>query len=91
MSDSEIRQIAARIDAGQKPTVYFTAAAVGIDEGRSGRIVGMADPSEPDYLRVRPTGSTDTLAFSPCELTLTRPGSGRTTQRQRGRAGRRIR
>ncbi|MCM6771889.1 hypothetical protein NDR87_03650 [Nocardia sp. CDC159] len=73
LSDSEIRQLAARIEAGQKPTVWFTAAAVGIEAGRSGKVVGMADPSEPDYLRVRPAGSTDTLAFSPSELTLASP------------------
>ncbi|WP_036569396.1 hypothetical protein, partial [Nocardia sp. BMG51109] len=89
LSDSEIRQIAADIDAGRPPTVWFTADAVGITEGRSGKVVALADPSEPDYLRVRPTGSTDVLAFSPTELTLARPARRRAAQ-QHPRATRRT-
>ena len=81
LSDTEVRRIAADIDAGRPPTVWFTADAVGITEGRSGKVVALADPSEPDYLRVRPTGSTDVLAFSPTELTLARPARRSTQQR----------
>ncbi|MBF6183148.1 MULTISPECIES: hypothetical protein [Nocardia] len=73
LSDSDIRQLAAAVDAGRSPTVWFTADAVGIEEGRSGKVVAVADPGEPDFLHVRPAGSGDTLAFSPTELTLTRP------------------
>ncbi|RDI63896.1 hypothetical protein [Nocardia pseudobrasiliensis] len=73
LSDSEIRRIAADVEAGRRRTVWFTADAVGMTEGRSGKVVAVADRSEPDYLRVRPSGSSDTLAFSPAELTLTRP------------------
>ncbi|MGW4369772.1 hypothetical protein ACWEKT_29395 [Nocardia takedensis] len=79
LSDTEIRRIAREIDAGRHPTVWFTASAVGLREGRSGRIVAVADPTDPDYLRVRPSGSTDTLAFSPDELTLLNPTRRRTT------------
>ncbi|WP_157124634.1 hypothetical protein [Nocardia pseudovaccinii] len=83
LSDTEIRQLAAALAAGRSPTVWFTSAAVGIAEGRSGTLVAVADPSEPDHLRVRPSRSADTLAFSPIELTLARPAP-RTTRQQPG-------
>lgn len=82
LSDAQIRQLSTDIAAGCSPTVWFTSDAVGINEGRSGKVIALADPTEPDYLRVRPTGSTDTLAFSPTELTLTRPTRRRTTSEQ---------
>ncbi|NNH68819.1 hypothetical protein HLB23_02835 [Nocardia uniformis] len=82
LSDAEIERLSAEIDAGGAPTVWFTAAAVGIDEGRSGKVVAVADRAEPDFLRVRPSGSTDTLAFSPNELTLDRPARRRNTHQQ---------
>ncbi len=81
LSDNEIRRLAGEIEAGRRPTVWFTAEAVGLREGGSGKIVAIADPTEPDYLRVRPSGSTDTLAFSPDELTLVNPTRHRTTRR----------
>ncbi|MFF0489083.1 hypothetical protein ACFYTQ_08660 [Nocardia sp. NPDC004068] len=77
LSDTEIRQLMADLEAGRHPTVWFTPQAVGIPEGRSGKIIAIADPSEPDFLRVRPAGVNDTLAFSPAELTLTRPARRR--------------
>ncbi|MBF6169899.1 hypothetical protein [Nocardia blacklockiae] len=73
LSDIDIRQLAADLAAGRSPTVWFTSAAVGIEEGRSGTLVAIADPAEPDHLRVRPSRCTDVLAFSPSELTRTRP------------------
>ena len=74
LSDNEIRTIAAELKAGHRPpTVWFTAEAVGLSEGRSGRLIAVADASEPDYLRVRPSGSRDTLALSPNEVTLVNP------------------
>lgn len=82
LSDTEIERLAAEIDAGRAPIVWFTAAAVGVDEGRSGKVVAIAHPSEPDFLRVRLTGSTDTLAFSPTELTLARPPRRHSTHQQ---------
>ncbi|MGW4246013.1 hypothetical protein [Nocardia sp. NPDC004722] len=74
LSDTEIRQIAAEIDAGKPPMVWFTAAAVGVPEGRSGKVMSLGDPSEGDFLQVKPTGSKDVLSFGPTEVTLTKPG-----------------
>jgi hypothetical protein len=73
LSDTEIRQIATDIAAGAAPMVWFTAEAVGVPEGRSGKVVALGDPTEGDFLQVRPTGSKDVLSFSPTEVTLTKP------------------
>ncbi|MCM6778600.1 DUF6319 family protein [Nocardia sp. CDC159] len=73
LSDTEIRQIATDIAGGRPPMVWFTAAAVGVPEGRSGKVVALGDPAEGDFLQVRPTGSKDVLSFSPTEVTLTKP------------------
>ncbi|MCX4096956.1 DUF6319 family protein [Nocardia sp. alder85J] len=73
LSDTEIRQIAAEIADGSPPMVWFTAEAVGVPEGRSGKVVALGDPTEGDFLQVRPTGSKDVLSFSPTEVTLTKP------------------
>ncbi|MFI5777627.1 DUF6319 family protein [Nocardia sp. NPDC051570] len=81
LSDTEIRQITAEIAGGRPPMVWFTAAAVGVPEGRSGKVVALGDPAEGDFLQVRPTGSKDVLSFSPTEVTLTKPAR-RTTPGQ---------
>ncbi|QLY33024.1 DUF6319 family protein [Nocardia huaxiensis] len=73
LSETEIRHIAEQIDAGRPPMVWFTAAAVGVPEGRSGKVISLGDPSEGDYLQVKPTGSKDVLSFGPTEVTLTKP------------------
>ncbi|MFE3026990.1 DUF6319 family protein [Nocardia tengchongensis] len=73
LSDTEIREIAAEIDAGRPPMVWFTALAVGVPEGRSGKVMSLGDPSEGDFLQVKPTGSKDVLSFGPTEVTLTKP------------------
>jgi len=73
LSDSEIEHIAAEIAAGRPPMVWFTAVAVGVPEGRSGKVVALGDPAEGDFLQVRPTGSKDVLSFSPVEVTVTKP------------------
>ncbi|MEV0465437.1 DUF6319 family protein [Nocardia tengchongensis] len=73
LSDTEIREIAAEIDAGRPPMVWFTAMAVGVPEGRSGKVMSLGDPSEGDFLQVKPTGSKDVLSFGPTEVTLTKP------------------
>lgn len=73
LSDTEIREIAAEIDAGRPPMVWFTAAAVGVPEGRSGKVMSLGDPSEGDFLQVKPTGSKDVLSFGPTEVTLSKP------------------
>ncbi|MGQ4614405.1 DUF6319 family protein [Nocardia sp. R7R-8] len=76
LSDSEIQQIAADIAGGSPPMVWFTAAAVGVPEGRSGKVIALGDPTDGDFLQVRPTGSKDVLSFSPTEVTLTKPPRG---------------
>jgi hypothetical protein len=53
--------------------VWFTSEAVGVPEGRSGKVLALGDPAEGDFLQVRPTGSKDLLSFSPTEVTLTKP------------------
>ncbi|MCU1645689.1 MAG: hypothetical protein JWN03_5964 [Nocardia sp.] len=73
LSETEIRHIAEQIDAGRPPAVWFTAAAVGVPEGRSGKVISLGDPSEGDFLQVKPTGSKDVLSFGPTEVTLTKP------------------
>lgn len=73
LSDTEIRQIAADLAAGRPPMVWFTSEAVGVPEGRSGKVLALGDPAEGDFLQVRPTGSKDLLSFSPTEVTLTKP------------------
>ncbi|MET8779587.1 DUF6319 family protein [Nocardia sp. NPDC004654] len=77
LSDTEIEQIAAEIAGGRPPMVWFTAAAVGVPEGRSGKVIALGDPSDGDFLQVRPTGSKDVLSFSPTEVTLTKPSRDR--------------
>lgn len=76
LSDSEIQRIATDIAGGRPPMVWFTAAAVGVPEGRSGKVISLGDPADGDFLQVRPTGSKDVLSFSPTEVTLTKPPRG---------------
>ncbi|WP_330228997.1 DUF6319 family protein [Nocardia sp. NBC_00508] len=76
LSDSEIQQIATDIAGGHPPIVWFTAAAVGVPEGRSGKVIALGDPADGDFLQIRPTGSKDVLSFSPTEVTLTKPPRG---------------
>ncbi len=73
LSDTEIRQIADELADGRPPMVWFTAAAVGVSEGRSGKVIALGDPAEGDFLQVRPTGSKDAMSFSPTEVTLAKP------------------
>ncbi|NNH69569.1 hypothetical protein HLB23_06755 [Nocardia uniformis] len=73
LSDSEIRQIASDIEAGRPPMVWFTSAAVGVPEGRSGKVLALGDPSEGDFLQVKPAGTKDVLSFGPTEVTLVKP------------------
>ncbi|BDU08050.1 DUF6319 family protein [Nocardia cyriacigeorgica] len=77
MSDTEIAQIATEIADGRPPMVWFTAAAVGIPEGRSGKVIALGEPADGDFLQIRPTGSKDVLSFSPAEVTMTKPARDR--------------
>ena len=79
LSDNDLERITAEIEAGRPPMVWFTAAAVGVTEGRSGKVVALGDPSDGDFLQIRPTGSKDVLSFGPSEVTMTKPPRDRTT------------
>lgn len=73
LAAEQVDQLRADLDAGRSPMVWFTEAAVGVDAGRSAKVVALGDPAEGDYIQVRPTGSQDELSFSPNELTLAKP------------------
>lgn len=77
LSDEDVEHLRDELVRGREPTVWFTAEAVGVEAGKSARVVGINDPVEGDYIQVRPSGSHDELSFSPTELTLERPGRKR--------------
>jgi hypothetical protein len=81
LSDQDLARLRGELATGRPPTVWFTPAAVGVDAGRSAKVVGFADTAEGDYVQVRPTGSKDVLSFSPSELTITRPPRRKATQK----------
>lgn len=73
LSPDEVQGLRAELSGGGTPTVWFTASAVGVDEGRSGKVIAMDEPAEGDFIQVRPAGSKDVLAFSAAEVTVTKP------------------
>ncbi|WP_043723547.1 DUF6319 family protein [Kutzneria sp. 744] len=77
LSDEDVEHLRDELVRGREPTVWFTADAVGVETGKSARVVALNDPVEGDYIQVRPAGSHDELSFSPSELTLVRPGRKR--------------
>lgn len=77
LSDEDVEHLRDELVRGREATVWFTADAVGVEAGRSAKVVGLTDPVEGDFIQVRPTGSHDELSFSPGELTLVRPGRKR--------------
>jgi hypothetical protein len=73
LSAEQIDHLRAELDAGRTPMVWFTTAAVGVDAGRSAKVVSLTEPYEGDFIQVRPTGAHDTLSFSTSELTMDKP------------------
>jgi Family of unknown function (DUF6319) len=73
LSEQDIEQLRAALAAGKPATVWFTAKAVGVEAGKSGRVLSFAEPAEGDFIEVKPTGSQDALSFSKAELTTTKP------------------
>jgi hypothetical protein len=73
LSTEQIDQLRAELADGRRPMVWFTPAAVGVDAGRSAKVVALSEPYEGDFIQVRPTGSHDDLSFSPNELTMEKP------------------
>jgi hypothetical protein len=73
LSTDQIDRLRAELADGHRPMVWFTPAAVGVDAGRSAKVLAMGEPPEGDFIQVRPTGSQDELSFSPNELTMEKP------------------
>jgi len=73
LSSAEVQQIRDELARGNSPTVWFTAEAVGVPEGRSGKVTALDEPAEGDFVQVRPASSKDTLSFSASEVTLVKP------------------
>jgi hypothetical protein len=73
LSEQDIDQLHATLQAGKPATVWFTAKAVGVTAGKSGKVLSFGEPAEGDFIEVRPTGAKDALSFSPAELTVIRP------------------
>ncbi|HWE89359.1 MAG TPA: DUF6319 family protein [Pseudonocardiaceae bacterium] len=73
LTADQIDHLRTELDAGRLPAVWFTPAAVGVDAGRSAKVVAFTDPAEGDFIQVRPTGSADVISFGPSELTVERP------------------
>lgn len=86
LSDAEIRQIVADVGAGRQRRVWFTSAAVGVGKVRSGTVLEVGDRAEPDFLRIKPAGSSDVLSFSPLEVTLIEPARRRSTRTAKWRS-----
>src|SRR5690606_30789590 len=90
LSPEELNGLKEELAAGTTPTVWFTAAAVGVPEGRSGKVIALADPEEGDFIQVRPAGSKDVLSFSAAEVTTVRPArkrAGKTTASAKAGSG----
>lgn len=73
LSSDEVRGLREQLAAGETPTVWFTPAAVGVQEGRSGKVMALDEPAEGDFIQVRPAGSKDVLSFSVGEVTMVKP------------------
>jgi hypothetical protein len=73
LSEQDIAQLRDAVSAGKPATVWFTAKAVGVEVGKSGKVLSFAEPAVGDFIEVKPTGSQDALSFGKAELTLTRP------------------
>jgi hypothetical protein len=73
LSADDVDSLRSQLDGGTQPLVWFTAAAVGMEAGRSAKLLAFTDPEEGDFIQVRPTGSKDEMSFSPAELTLEKP------------------
>lgn len=73
LTSDEVRGLREELAAGGTPMVWFTASAVGVPQGRSGKVISLDEPAEGDFIQVRPAGSKDVLSFSAGEVTLVKP------------------
>ncbi|MEU4445803.1 DUF6319 family protein [Actinosynnema sp. NPDC050801] len=79
LSPQDIDHLRAELAAGRPPAVWFTSAAVGVEAGRSAKVMAFTEPAEGDFIQVRPTGERDDLSFSPAELTVEKPAPRKRT------------
>ncbi|GLZ32359.1 hypothetical protein Lesp02_45470 [Lentzea sp. NBRC 105346] len=77
LSDGDVDGLRAQLAAGEHPLVWFTSAAVGMEAGKSAKVLAFTEPEEGDFIQVRPTGSKDEISFSPAELTVEKPPARR--------------
>ncbi len=73
LSAEDVDSLRSQLDGGTQPLVWFTAAAVGMEAGRSAKVLAFTEPQEGDFIQVRPTGSKDEMSFGPSELTMEKP------------------
>jgi hypothetical protein len=73
LSAEDVDSLRSQLNEGTQPMVWFTAAAVGMEAGRSAKLLAFTEPEEGDFIQVRPTGSKDEMSFGPAELTLVKP------------------
>ncbi|GAA3458789.1 DUF6319 family protein [Saccharothrix longispora] len=79
LSEEDIDFLRGELAAGRPAQVWFTSAAVGVEAGRSAKVVAFTEPAEGDFIQVRPTGDKDELSFSPAELTVEKPAPRKRT------------
>jgi hypothetical protein len=72
LSEQDVATLRTAVAGGERPTVYFTAAAVGVQGGRSGKVTAIDEAGENDFIHVKPAGQADVLSFSPAELALSK-------------------
>lgn len=82
LSSEDVRGLREQLAAGTTPTVWFTSAAVGVPEGRSGKVIALEEPAEGDFIQIRPAGSHDVLSFSVAEVTVVKPPRKRKEKEQ---------
>jgi uncharacterized protein DUF6319 len=73
LSPQDLDHLRAELAEGRQPAVWFTSAAVGVEAGRSAKVIAFTEPEEGDFIQVRPTGERDDISFSPAELTVEKP------------------
>ena len=73
LSPQDLDHLRAELAEGRQPAVWFTSAAVGVEAGRSAKVIAFTEPEEGDFIQVRPTGERDEISFSPAELTVEKP------------------
>jgi hypothetical protein len=90
LTEQDVAAVREEVSAGRAVTVWFTAAAVGVPEGGSAKVLGVGEVAEGDFIQVRPAGSRDAVFCSPGELTRSRPARKAAASRQPAKAAARA-